>query len=378
MSQKQPEFDLESVQKLLSGTLLWVILAVVVAVGFLAKTLRIEEVSGEQVGFLLNRITGELKPITSSGKQIFNGLTHEFYVLDKTVQTMEMTAVADRGDRREKDDLKVKTIDGSDVYVDLKVQFLIDANVADEVLKTSGPGDAYKTKWARDYVRAITRDHLGELTTEDFYDASKRGAKLIAAEMEANERLKAFGIRVDDIAIPRRPLFYKEYEDMIKLKKEADQTVHAEQSRAQAAKQKQQTMIVQETNKKNVAVEQFEGEMKQKIIAAGAQGELIRKGADAYYEQRTVAAEAELYGSKQQSEGILARKSAEAVGIMALKNAMEGDGGLNMVKLEYAKRLKNVQISGQPFTRQSHTERFEHLSAPATMGATKPAAGRSK
>jgi hypothetical protein len=250
--------------------------------------------------------------------------------------------------------------------------------MADEVLKTSGPGDAYKTKWARDYVRAITRDRLGELTTEDFYDAAKRGGKLIAAEVEANARLKAFGIRVDDIAIPRRPLFYKEYEDMIKLKKEADQTVHAEQSRAQAAKQKQQTMIVQETNKKNVAVEQFEGEMKQKIIAADAQGVLIRKGSDAYYEQRTVAAEAGLYESQQHSEGILAQKTAEAAGIMALKNAMEGAGGLNMVKLEYAKRLKNVEISGQPFTRQSHTERFEHLNAPATRGASKPAAGRSK
>ena len=188
------------------------------------------------------------------------------------------------------------------------------------------------------------------------------------AKQECNTRLKQFGIIIDTIVIPRRPHFYEEYENMIKRKKEADQTVHAEQSRALAAKQNQQTLIVQETNKKNVAVEQFEGVMKQKLIEAEAAGERVRRGADAYWADRTVSAGAMLYKRSQEAEGILAMKTAEAAGIEALRSALVGEGGLNMVKLEYAKRLQEMEITGKPFTIEGSIERFEHLRGPATTG----------
>lgn len=353
--------NLDSLQQLLRGPAIWIGAAALALILFFLNTLRIEEVSGEQVGFLLNKITGDIKIIPQSGKQIFNGLTKEFYVLDKTLQSMEMTQVAGRGDRSGKDDLKIKTVDGSDVYVDIKVQFKIDANRADDVLNTSGPGDLYKQKWARDYIRSISRNYLGELTTEEFYDAGKRNGKLIAARQEINERLEPFGVVIDSIVIPRRPTFYKEYEDMIKRKKEADQTVHAEKSRALAAKQKQQTMIVQETNKKNVAVEEFEGKMEQKVISATAEAQRVKKEADAYYEEHTVQAGARLYEMNQQASAILARKTAQADGIMAMKKALAGEGGANMVRLEYARKLKEIAITGKPFMVHSDIGRVELL-----------------
>ena len=362
--------DLKAVQDILSGTLIWVCIAFFAFAVFVVKTLRIEEVSGEEVGFLLHKITGKIELIPHSGKQIYNGLTKQFYVLDKTLQVLEMTEVPGRGDRTGKDDLKIKTVDGSDVYVDIKVQYKIDSNRADEVLATSGPSENYKEKWARDYVRSICRNHLGELTTEEFYDAGKRNGKLLAARSETNERLQPFGIIIDDIVIPRRPHFYDEYEDMIKRKKEADQTVHREQSKAQAAKQKQQTMIVQETNLKNVAIEEFEGQMRQMVIAAEADADRVRKGAEAYFEQTTVQAGARLYEMAKQAEGTLARKKAEADGIMALKKAMEGEGGANMVRLEYAKKLQNIAITGKPYLIQSDVQRLE-LSKGAAAGIQK-------
>lgn len=358
--------DLEAIQKLMGGTLIWVGAAFLAIMLFTFTTLRIGNVSPSEVGFLLNRITGKIETI-QPGKKFYNGLIKEFYVLDKTLQIMEMTEVAGRGERSGKDDLKIKTIDGSDVYVDLKIQYKIDINIAEVVLKTSGIGDNYKYKWIRDYVRSICRNHLGELTTEEFYDAGKRKGKLISARTEVNQRMKDFGIVVSEIGIPRRPHFYKEYEEMIKHKKEADQTVHAEKSKAQAAKQKQQTMIVQETNKKNVAVEQFEGKMSQKVIAAEAYANQVRKGAEAYYEQHTVRAGARLYEMTKQADAILVRKSAEADGIMALNKALEGEGGLNMVRLEYARQLKNIQIVGRPYMVQSNVEQLQfHNKAAAT------------
>ncbi len=238
MNGNRNNMDLQALSKMLGGGSVLLAVTFLVLALFMFKTFRIERVSGEEVGFLLNRITGKVE-VLGPGTKIFNGLVREFYVLDKTLQTIDMTETQGRGDRKEKDDLKIKTKDGSDVWVDMKVQYRINPDMLLEVLHTSGPKDNYKKKWARDYTRSIIRNFLGELSTEEFYDSSKRDVKLILAENAANERLKSFGIIIDSIVIPQRPHFYKEYEDMIKRKKLADQAVLEEQSKALAAKQKQ-------------------------------------------------------------------------------------------------------------------------------------------
>ena len=158
---------------------------------------------------------------------------------------------------------------------------------------------------------------------------------------------------------------------MIKRKKLADQAVLEEQSKANAAKQRQHTEVVQTTNKKNVAVEQFEGKMKEKIIASEAQGEKAHKEADAYYDKITIGAGAQLYENQKRAEAILAEKKAEAKGIEAMKKALEGEGGINMVKLEYAKKLKNVKFSGRPYSIGADVRKFEHtrVSGPAVTTA---------
>jgi len=357
--------DFKALRKFLGGARLWVALAALVLAVFLFSSIRIGRVSGEQVGILLNKLNGKITVINQSGVRIYNGITSDFYVLDRTLQTLEMVG---------EDGLKIKTVDGSDVYVDLKVQYKISPDLADTVITTSGPDDQYKKKWTYDYIRSLCRNHLGELTTEEFYDSAKRNVKVLGAQQEANQRLNPFGILIDSIVIPQKPRFYKEYEDMIKKKKLADQAVLEERSKALAAKQRQIKLTVEKTNEKNVAIEKFEGEMRRKVIEAEAAGEKARKQADAQYDMLTIGAAAALYKMQKDAEGILATKTAEAQGIEALKKALEGGGGRNMVMLEYAKKLKNITITGQPFTIQGHTERFEHL----TPAATRRGAGRKK
>jgi len=352
--------DFKSVRKALSNTLIWVAVALLVLAVFVFSTVRMGRVTGEHVGLLLSKLSGKITVISQPGVKMYNGITGEFYLLEKTMQTLDMTGKGNT--------LKIKTIDGSDVYVDLKVQYKISVDMAETVIYSSGPGDLYKEKWTRDYIRSLCRNFLAELTTEEFYDSSKRDAKMVLAYQEANKRLNPYGIIIDSIVIPQKPHFYEEYEAMIKKKKLADQAVLEEQSKALAAKQRQQTLIVVETNKKNVAVEQFKGEMERKIITARAEESKARQAADAYYDKITIGAGADLYKAQKEAEGILAKKKAEAEGIEALKKALEGEGGRNMVKLEYARKLKDIVITGQPFTMQGRTERFEHLEAPASRG----------
>ncbi len=362
-SRRPGPVDLATLKKVLGSGLTWVAVAFLVLVIFVFMTIRVGRLTGEEVGILLSRISGKITVVDKAGVTIYNGITSDFYRLDKTVKTLNMP-----GDRGKKP-LKIKTVDGSDVYIDLTVIYKMDPSMAETVITTSGPGKAFEEKWAEDYTRTICRNYLGELTTEECYDSTKRSAKVDLAREEVNKRLRSsFGIVIDRIVIPQKPTFYKEYEETIKQKKLADQAVLEEQSKALAAEQKQLTLIVTATNVKNVAIETETGKMRQKIIQAEAEAEKATKGADAYHTQVTVAAEAALYEMQKQATGILAQKKAEAEGIEAMKKALEGEGGRNMVKFEYAKKLKGVKITGQPFTIQGFTERFEHLSAPASRG----------
>ncbi|MBT3377632.1 MAG: hypothetical protein HN742_14280 [Lentisphaerae bacterium] len=365
---RRAEVDLQAFQRFVGGNLIWVGLAFLLLMMVIVSSVRVGRVTGEEVGVLLDKITGKMTVIEQRGVKIYFGLIQSFHVLDTRMTILEMTEREGRGDRVVKDDLKIKTNDGSDVYVDLKVQYKIMPEKADVILQTSGVGEIYKEKWVRDYTRSLCRNALGELTTEEFYDAAKRQTKVRDATAEANTRLNPFGIRIDSIGIPQKPHFYEEYEEMIKQKKLADQAVREEESKALAAEQRKATSLVQETNIKNVAIEEFEGEMEQKTIEATAAGEKARKKADAEYERLTVGAEAELYQKRKMADGILAKKKAEAEGIEALKQALEGEGGRNMVKLEYARKLKGVTITGQPFVRQGATYRFEHMKGAAAQG----------
>jgi hypothetical protein len=333
--------------------------AFLLVVVFILFTFKFGKITGEEVGVILNKITGKTEVITSSGVKVYNGITNDLYILDKTVQTLHMTALLSRGDRKDKDDLKIKTIDGSDVYVDMKVQYQIIPDMADVVLKTSGSGNNYKEKWARDYVRSICRNSLGELTTEEFYNASKRDVLKNKAMKEINERIQKFGVMITDIIIPTKPHFYDEYEKLIKQKKLADQAVLEEESKALAAKELQKTLVVKETNLKKVAIEQYKGLVERKRIDAMAAGEKARKAADAYYDKITIDATANFYKKQKGAEAILAKKTADAKGIEALKKALEGDGGRNMVKMEYAKKLKGMTIIGQPFSKSANVGKLE-------------------
>jgi regulator of protease activity HflC (stomatin/prohibitin superfamily) len=342
----------------LTGGLAWMAAAIIVIAVTLLSVMRVGRIGGDEVGIMLNKWTGTTEVIPQAGQRFYISLTHRLYVLDKTLQTLEMTVTAGQGERSGKDDVKIKTVDGSDVYVDVIVQYRIMPEKAGLVLETSGPGDLFKTKWARDFVRTEVRNQLGMLTTEFFYDAAKRSEQIEAATVAANELLDNFGIHVDSIVLPTRPRFYAEYEAMIKKKKLADQQAQQEESKADAAEQRKRTEEVTATNKKNVAIEQYQGDVERLIIQAEAACEKIRREADAYYDRVSIGAEASLYQKSKEAEGILATKQAEADGIEALGKALSGEGGRNMVMLEYAKRLKGVVVNGQPYVTDNRTSRL--------------------
>jgi len=342
------------------GPLILFLLAMISVVGFLLYTVRVQRVSGTEVGIRINNITGDVTVIEQSGTNIYNGLLNSFHLLDLTVQRLEMTADANRGDRQGKDDLRIKTVDGSDVYLDLTINYRIRRDMIKQVVQTSGLEDAYKYKWVRDYSRSVCRTVFGEMTTEEFYDASVRNIKALKATDELNEKLNQFGLEVTNV-IAEKFRFHQEYEERIRAKKLADQEVEEQLSKANAARQNQIFRVVEATKKKEVVLEAYQGEMRKLVVDATAQAEKQVKEAEAYVIDTQLGADAKFYTRDKNAQAILALAKAEGEALTSLAQAYAGEGGINLIKRAYAEKLTDMTITGQPFQIESDTERLSHV-----------------
>jgi regulator of protease activity HflC (stomatin/prohibitin superfamily) len=322
-------------------------------------TFRVQRVSGTEVGIKVNNVTGDITVIAESGTNIYNGLLNSFHLLDMTVQRLEMVAQADRGNRSGRDDLRVKTVDGSDVFLDLTINYQLRRDMVEAVVVTSGLEDAYKFKWVRDYSRSICRAVFGEMTTEEFYDASVRNVKAQKAMEELNNELRPYGIEVSSV-IAEKFSFHAEYEERIRAKKLADQEVEEQVSKANASRQKQIFRVVEATKKKEVVLASYSGEMEKLIVEATANAERDVRQAEAYVIDTQLGADADFYSRDKNAQAILVTAQAEGEALTAMAKAYAGIGGVNLIKRAYAGKLAKMQITGQPFTIESKTERLSY------------------
>jgi hypothetical protein len=145
--------------------------------------------------------------------------------------------------------------------------------------------------------------------------------------------------------------YYREYAEKIQERRIADKEVQEQRSRGKAAKENQERVVTEETKKLDVAVSRFRGQLYNMEIDAKAEAAKVKQEGIAYLLKAKFDADAEYERLRKEAEAILAVREAEAAGILALRNALEGEGGRNLVKLEYAKRLREAKIIGTPVLR---------------------------
>jgi len=319
-------------------------------------------VKGDEIGVLVNNYSGTMEVYPYSGTYIYNAITSDFLTLDKTEQTIVMTADPNRGDKRTVDFVRVKTRDGSDVSVDVTINYklLIEPDVIKRVIGETGTGDAYKSKWVRDYSRSVCRNELGKLTTEEFYKSGLRTDKAISDQVLLNKMLNKHGIAITSVQV-QSFAFYKEYEEKIKEKKLADQEVEQQKSQADAARERKKKRVMERVKSKEVAIENYKGDLQTVLLKAQEESSKAKRGADVYYYATTQKAEAEFYGRQKEAQAILARRKAESKSLSNLCKALEGDGGKNMVLLEYVKKLSSINLMGQPYSIGNTVEKVQHM-----------------
>jgi regulator of protease activity HflC (stomatin/prohibitin superfamily) len=247
---------------------------------------------------------------------------NDWHTFDTKLQNLEMTYRSDRGDRKERDDLVFKTIDGNDIALDVIIAYRIDPQKAPHIVQyVAGDDRTLREMIVRTIARSKPRDIFGELKTEEFYVAESREAQAKKAKNKLQNIFDPLGVIIEKV-LTKDYRFNPKYQQAIEDKKVADQRVERNKSAQHAA-----------TEEYKRKLEEVRGEVNKMI--ADADGEYLKAKieADVYYEQQQLLAEA------IEAEGI-----AEAKGIQEMNEALVGAGGEAMVKLQIAEAIQGKKI----------------------------------
>ena len=325
-------------------------LVVLLIVG--GRRLTWKEIQADEVAVIINNITGNIKTIDRAGAVVYYPFIQDLYILDKREQEAPMASSNISADFPQGNPIILKTRDGGDVSIDLIIQYKLISKIAGTVVQDTGFGEEFKEKWIWDYARTICRYEFGDLTISEFPDSVKREEKIRTSTTELNNLLNPHGIFVTSLNfIDYR--YYREYAEKIHERRLADKEVEEQVQRASAARKNQNRVVTEETKKLDVAISRFRGTLHQMEIDANAESDKIRDAGKAYLIKAMLDADAEYDRLEKHAASILAVKKAEAEGIFALKKALEGAGGRNLVKMEYARRLRNAKVIGTPVLKAS-------------------------
>jgi len=342
-----------------------IVLGLIIGGIYGGKELSWKEIAADEVAVIVNNLTGGIKLINRAGAVLYYPFIQDIYILDKREQVLKMTAAEIDEKHPQGIPLIVKSIDGGDVVLDLQIQYMLNADFAMHIVQNTGVGDIYKTKWLYDYARTICYYCYGELTLGEFPVASLRDQKAQKAKNEINKMLESHGFYITSINLSDYR-YYREYAEKIQERRLADKEVEEQKMRGSAARENQKKVIVEETKKLEVEVARFRGECDKRIMDARGSAEAKKQDAEAYLIRARYEADAEYERLAKEATAILAVLKTEAEGIMLLRNALEGEGGRNLVRLEYAKRLKQAIIRSTPIVRQGvetpqSIQRFKYI-----------------
>jgi regulator of protease activity HflC (stomatin/prohibitin superfamily) len=352
------------VRKLLRKALLLMLVVFVVAL------LRqgIGRVNEHQVGVMIHNLTGRIALKEREGYYIFLPYLTSFHVLDKTIQRLDLTWAQSPGSASR--DLKLKTSDGSSVSLDISINFKLIPSEAVNVLRRSGTAKRFAEVWIEPFARHVCLASFGQLTTEEMYDAGRRNDRAQAALRQMNELLYPHGIEVIAM-IPGEFRFYQEYEQVIQEKKLADQQVEEQQSQAKALLQDQARQLVEAQHRGLAQITTKRGESTNRLIQASAAADTTQRQADGYAAAKMLEADAKLFTASSEAQARRAILLTEAAGLEQRRQALRGEGGLNLVGLEYARRLEGVRLIGTPIAREPWVQQFA-VQSPDAKGPEPP------
>jgi hypothetical protein len=104
------------------------------------------------------------------------------------------------------------------------------------------------------------------------------------------------------------------------------------------------------------------------LLQADADADRIKREADGYFTTKTFESDGAFAKAENLAKGQRAMLLADAEGMEQRRLALTGEGGVNLVGLEYAKRLAGVRFSGTPIAREPQVQQFSVQPASPAAG----------
>ena len=308
--------------------LMIVLAAVVLLMGIGCVQVNTDEVGVKTVYLSVTGDTGVEEAAYGTGYHLYVPPVTGFCILKKSEQKLEMTRKTKEGSRPDADDLKLKSTDGNNVWIDITLSWHVIPEQAWQVVNQVGESiPEIEEQAVRPISRGILRDTLGRLSAEAFYDAAVREQQVAVALDLLNDALKPLGLAVTDVMI-NDYRFEDRYQKAIEDRKLYDQKSREYQSLIKAA----------------------EEDAKRKVFDARAEANRFIETANGELEQAKLEGDALLYAATQEAEAVLAGKQAESDALNILARALARPGGANLVARRLAQALQGKDITIVPMT----------------------------
>jgi regulator of protease activity HflC (stomatin/prohibitin superfamily) len=233
--------------------------------------------------------------------------------------------------------LTVRANDGSNFYFEkLEIHYQIIPSMAVELVRTVGPGTAYKTL-VRVHAREVLRDAFGQYSFLEVANPATYGQATSAAKEALNERLAPLGIEVTNIP-PPKPTFDDRVEHAIEERQNAEQEIEVQAERREKLAQEQGRKIQQVEQTKNQEYQQLVAELEAKRQQAANARIAATREADLYFIEREAEAKAyqEEKVTRAKANEVAYRKEAEA---LAAKIAAIGEQGADVLNRVIAEKV---------------------------------------
>ncbi len=344
-----------------------VVAALVAMFGLLMATtgrLGVATIQADEVGVIVNYVTGEEEVITNPGFRLFVPFVQEVYTLDKITQEFLMEGNEYRNSNHVPL-LTVRASDGSNFRIDdLRIQYELIPGDAADILHDSGLGDGFKQEWIKAHARSILRDEFGRYSAVNVADPTVYKAAPAAAKDRMNEVLGPHGIRIVLIKTPN-PEFDPEYEQAIEARKEADQEVERLIAKDEQLEQERAQKLAAVRKEKDVEMQELQGELVSRRREAERESIRLQRGADAYATERNAEAQALQAELVAQAAGLQAKYTKEAEGLAARAAALEQRGEV-VVREAIVEKLLSIEFTLLPYSRDPAPRRLEHLDSANT------------
>lgn len=327
----------------------------------LTGNLGVRVISPEEVGVVVNYITGKENVVPTPGYQFYVPFVEEVYTFDRRTQNFVMEGTK-YVNQNHVPLLTVRASDGSNFRIDdLQIQYEIIPGDAQMLLHDSGPGENFKEGWIKGYARSVLRDEFGRYSAVEVADPTIYKQAPEQAKTRLNEFLEPHGIRVVLIKTPN-PTFDEQYEHAIESRKEADQEVERLKEYFQQLEQERSRRLAAVQREKSVEMEALKGELEKIRLNAERERIEVTKGADAHAIQRAAEGEAQRAQRLAEAEGLEEKYRKEAEGITARAKALEERGEV-VVREAIIQKLASIDFTLIPYNRDPSPKRLEHTDA---------------